>query len=99
MSGKIVEKDERTTFVEYISYKIGYTFLTLALLLDVMYRSFILNEAPWDLLTLIIVSGLIMSLYQYKQKILGKTWIKSSVYVFVIAFIIAIIIVSINKFF
>jgi hypothetical protein len=63
MSEKMVEKDERTTFIEYISYKIGYILITFALLLDVAYRSFMLNEAPWDLLALIIVSGLIMSLY------------------------------------
>jgi hypothetical protein len=98
MSEKMVEKDERTTFIENISYKIGYIFLTFALLPDVAYRSSMLNEATWDLLALIIVSGLIMSLYQYKQKSLGKTRIKTFLYVFVIAFILAFIMVFIRTF-
>jgi hypothetical protein len=99
MDSKMVEKDERTTFIENISYKFGYIFITFALLLDVAYRSFKQNEAPWDLLALIIISGLVMSLYQYKQKILGKTWIKTFIYVFAIAFIIGIIMVFIRKLF
>ncbi|HWQ72846.1 MAG TPA: hypothetical protein VN370_11050 [Desulfitobacteriaceae bacterium] len=99
MNKKMVEKDERTIFVENISYKFGYIFLAFALLLDVAYRSLILNEAPWDLLALIIISGLVMSIYQFQQKILGKTWLKTFLYVFVIAVIFAIIMVFIRKLF
>ncbi|RJE48896.1 MULTISPECIES: hypothetical protein [unclassified Dehalobacter] len=99
MASNRVEKDERTTFIENISYKFGYVFITFALLLDVVYRSLKLNEAPWDLLALIIISGLVMSLYQYKQKILGKTWIKTFIYVFTISFIIAFIMAFIRKLF
>ncbi|KGP75366.1 hypothetical protein JT05_11075 [Desulfosporosinus sp. Tol-M] len=99
MSEKMVEKDERTTFIENISYKFGYIFITFALLLDVVYRSFMQNETPWDLLLLVIVSGLVISLYQYKQKIFGKTWIKTFIYVFAVAFIISFIVVFIKKFF
>ncbi len=96
MTSKMIEKDERTTFIENISYKFGYIFITFALLLDVVYRSLKLNEAPWDLLGLIIISGLIMSLYQYKQKILGKTWLKTFILIFAISFIIAFIMVFIR---
>lgn len=34
-----------------------------------MYRSFRLNEAPWDLFGLIFLSGFVMTVYQYKQKL------------------------------
>ncbi|RNC62743.1 MAG: hypothetical protein AWM53_02084 [Candidatus Dichloromethanomonas elyunquensis] len=98
MSNQTVEKDERSTFIENISYKFGYIFITFALLLDVVYRS-LKNEAPWDLLALVIISGLVMSLYQYKQKILGKTWIKTCIYVFAVSFIIAFIMAFIRKLF
>lgn len=99
MTSKIVEKDERTTFIENISYKFGYIFITFALLLDTAYRSFKFNEAPWDMLAIIIISGVIMSIYQYKQKILGKTWLKIFIFTIIIAFIIAIIMVFVRKLF
>jgi hypothetical protein len=72
MPNKVVEKDERTTFIENISHKYGYNFIAFALLIDVMYRSIMLNEAPWDLLGIIITSGFVMAIYQYQQKILEK---------------------------
>lgn len=99
MTSKIVKKDERTTFIENISYKFGYIFITFALLLDTAYRSFKFNEAPWDMLAIIIISGVIMSIYQYKQKILGKTWLKIFIFTIIIAFIIAIIMVFVRKLF
>ena len=48
MFDKMVEKDERTTFIEGVGYSYGYKFLTYGLLLDIMYRSFRLDEAPWE---------------------------------------------------
>ena len=97
MTSKIVKKDERTTFIENLSYKFGYIFITFALLIDVAYRSIKLDESSWDLLAFIIISGLVMSIYQYKQKILGKTWMKTVIYIFAIAFAFAIIMVFIRS--
>ncbi len=85
MNNKNVEKDERTTYFENISYKFGYIFITFALLLDVAYRSLILGEAPWDLLGIVIISGLVLSSYQYKQKILGKAWMVAVFYTVVVS--------------
>lgn len=76
MANKRIEKDERTAFIEKISYGYGYKFITFALLLDIIYRSFRYNEAPWDLFAIIILSGLGMTLYQHRQKILGFGWLK-----------------------
>lgn len=91
MNDKMVEKDERTIFIENKSYSYGYKFLSIALLLDVMYRSLMLNEAPWDLLVLIMVSGFIMTAYQYKQKILGQKWLKITVIALAVAMVAALI--------
>ncbi|AHF10095.1 MULTISPECIES: hypothetical protein [Dehalobacter] len=99
MISKMVERDERTTFIENISYKFGYVFITFALLLDTAYRSLYSNEAPWDLLAIIIISGVVMSIYQYKQRILGNTWLRTFIFTFIIAFIIAIIMVFVRKLF
>lgn len=99
MTNKMVEKDERTTFIENASYKFGYNFIAFALLLDVIYRGIRFNEAPWDLLVITIISGFVMTIYQYKQKILGKTWLKTIALTFVIAFILALLLAfTIKKF-
>jgi RsiW-degrading membrane proteinase PrsW (M82 family) len=81
----MVNKDERSIFVENVSYKFGYTVVTFALLLDVMYRSLRFKEAPWDLLLIIFLSGLVMTVYQFKQKIFEKAMIKYMVITLVIA--------------
>ena len=91
MIKKMVEKDERTAFIENTSFSYGYKFLAFALLLDIMFRSFRLNEAPWDLFTIIIMSGFAMVVYQYKQKILGKIWIRTVGSTIIISIISAII--------
>jgi uncharacterized membrane protein YsdA (DUF1294 family) len=101
MIKKMINKDERTTFIENASFSFGYKFLAFALLIDIMYRSFRFNESPWDLFAIIITSGFVMSAYQYKHKILGKSWFKTVALTFVIAIISAILLVLIaisNKF-
>lgn len=68
MTNKMITKDERTTFIENISYKFGYNFIAYTLLIDVVYRALRFNEASWDLLAIVIISGLVMTVYQYKKK-------------------------------
>lgn len=97
MANKMVSKDERTTFIENVSYKFGYNFIAFALLIDVMYRGVRNNESSWDLLAIIITSGLVMTAYQYRQKILEKTWLKSVALIFVIALIIAFLFAFVMK--
>lgn len=96
-NNKITNKDERAIFIENVSYKFGYNLITFALFFDVIYRGLILNEAAWDLLGIIIISGLVMTLYQYKQKILDNNWIKTVVISSLIAFIVALLISFIIK--
>lgn len=92
---KIVEKDERATYVENISYSFGYKFITYSLLLDIMYRSFRFDEAPWDLFGIIIISGFIITIYQYNQKILSKMWLKTILLLSVISCIVAVLAVTV----
>lgn len=94
----IVTRDERTMAVENQSIIWAYCFITYALLLDVMYRSLVLNEAAWDLLGMVIVGGFISTSYQYFQKTITKGWLSRTTIVmllgmgvaaFVVAFILA----------
>lgn len=98
MTNKTVERDERTTFVENIGYKYGYSFIAFALLLDVAYRSFRLGEASWDLLGIIVLSGLVMAVYKYQQGILGKSWTKIIALAFATAAIAGLLITLIVNF-
>ena len=72
MTSKKFEKDERTTFIENQSYRYGYIVLNFGILINIIYRSFRLNEAPWDLFGLIFLGGLITTVHQYRYKIFTK---------------------------
>jgi hypothetical protein len=97
MANKRIEKDERTAFIENISYGYGYKFISFALLFDIMYRSFRYNETSWDLFAIIILSSSAMTIYQHRQKILGKSWLKTVGLTFIVAIVSAIIIMFITK--
>jgi hypothetical protein len=66
-----VERDERRVAVENASYKWAYTFIIFALLIDVMYRGAVRDEAAWDLMALIGVGGIVSMMYQARQKTAG----------------------------
>ena len=67
-----VERDERTVAVENASYKWAYIFLSFALLIDVVYRGVVRNEAAWDLMALVVVGGIVCAVYQARQKTLAR---------------------------
>jgi Family of unknown function (DUF6442) len=88
---KKIEKDERTVFIENQSYKYGCAILNFGILIDIIYRSVRFNEASWDLFGLIFLSGLVTTVYQYKQKIFTKNWIKSILILIIITAILSVI--------
>ena len=74
MSDTVVHRDERTTAVENASYRWAYSMLTFGLLLIVAYRSFVHQESPWDLLGLVILTGLFTAAYQGFHHVLTGRW-------------------------
>lgn len=70
-----VQHDERTIAVGNAGYRWAYNILAYALLIDVMCRSVLRNEAAWDLLAFVIVSGSICTIYQARQKTLADGWV------------------------
>lgn len=85
MKFRKVQRDERTIYVENKSYKYGYIFLTYALMADIFYRSIKFKEDPFDLLFLIIITGLGMGVYQYHKKIFSDSWKKIFVIILLIS--------------
>jgi len=83
------ERDERTVAVENASYKWACTFLTFALLIDVIYRGLVRDEAAWDLFALVIVGGAVSAVYQARHKTLPRAWgNKATLIVFVASVIV-----------
>lgn len=88
----MIEKDERTIVVENESYRIAYSVISYGILIDIMYRSFFLKEAPWDLFVLIFLGGIVATAYQYKQKIFTHKWIRSILILVVLSALTALIV-------
>jgi len=74
MKPQPVIRDERTLTVENSSYRWAYFLLTFGLLAIVAYRSFVWRESNWDLLALVILSGVVTSLYQGANRVLSHRW-------------------------
>lgn len=71
------DKDERAVEVEKSSYSLAYRVITFAILIDVVYRSIVLKQAAWDLLGIVILAGLVATLYQTRYKIATRSWVKA----------------------
>ena len=69
-----VVRDERTLSVENASYRWGYLFLAYGVLLIAAYRGLVQRVANWELLALVIVSGLVTTLYQGRYRVLSGRW-------------------------
>ena len=67
-----VDRDERTVAAENASYRWAYLVMTYGLLLSVAYRSFFRHEASWDLIGLVVLSGVVATLFQGRAHVLTK---------------------------
>jgi len=69
------DRDEiRAIAAENVSYALGYKFVTLLLLSDILYRAWTKGEAAWDLMGLVLGSGLLVTLYQAKSRMFTPRW-------------------------
>ncbi len=72
MTSSAVHRDERTLVIENASYRWAFHVFAYGLLIIVAYRSFVKNEAAWDLLSLVVLGGVVASLYQWMHNVLTK---------------------------
>ncbi len=72
MNGPDVVRDERTLAVENASFRWAYLFMTYGLLAVVAFRAFALKQASWDLLALVIGSGVLTTGYQGLHRVLTR---------------------------
>ena len=70
----LVERDERTVAVANAGYKWACILLMYALLVDVMYRGIVRQEAAWDLLAFVIAGGAVCLIHQVRHRTLPRGW-------------------------
>jgi hypothetical protein len=87
-----VKTDERTVAVLYASNTWGLNLIVFALLADIMYRSAVLHEAPWDLFVLLGGSGAISMLYLARHRVLGQVFGWKAVILMALAALIAAVV-------
>jgi hypothetical protein len=96
MKDSLVEKDERTIAIENISYRWAYIVLSFGLLIDTAYRSFVRNEASWDLLALVVLTGLVATVYQGMKKTLTKSWVFWAAGTALLAAVVAVVVIFVR---
>lgn len=65
----LAPRDEREASVDRAADRLIALVLSYGLLGLVAYRSFVLHEAAWDLLGLLVVSGVVGFAYRWRQRV------------------------------
>jgi hypothetical protein len=87
-------RDERTVVVEHANYRLACGFVLFALLLDVIYRSLVRQEARWDLLAIVIVGGVGCIMFEWKKTLTSRTFELLSVLLMVVGVVAALIAIA-----
>lgn len=69
---RLTVRDEREEAVDRAADRLGYLVLAFGLLAIVAYRSFVRGEASWDLLGLVVVSGVVGAAYRWSRGVLTR---------------------------
>ena len=97
MNKNNVERDERTTAVENAGYRLSYLIVTFGLLGLTAYRSLAMHQPSWDLLTLVILSGIVNATYQGSRRVINVGWIVRTLGTVFIALLLAVLLITIQK--
>lgn len=74
MLGRSVIRDEREAGIDLGADRLSYVVLSYGLLVIVAYRAFVLGEASWDLLGLVILGGLVGVAYRFRMRAVARGW-------------------------
>jgi hypothetical protein len=87
-----VKANERTAAILLAGKTWGLNVVLYGLLIDIMYRSAVLHEAPWDLFALIGLSGAVSAAYAARHKVLGHVFGRRTVFVLALSALVAAVI-------
>lgn len=88
--------DERERAVELAGDRLAYLVLAFGVLVVVLVRSFALHEASWDLLAVVVLSGVVKVGYRVWQRAMPPRLAASSLVALALAAALAIALVSIR---
>ncbi len=71
---RLVLRDERELSVDRAADRLAYLVLSFGLLAVVTYRSFVDGAASWDLLALVVLGGLVGTLYRLARHAVSREW-------------------------
>lgn len=91
MTGTMIDHDERTVAIDNASYRWAYLFLSFGLLTTVAYRSFALGQSSWDLLALVVISGVVTAAFRFRHGAMTRGSSRSTVLAIVGGVVIAIV--------
>lgn len=92
-----VVRDERTVAVENAGYRLSYLVLTFGLLGLTTFRSMMLHQSSWDLLTLVILGGVVNATYQGSRRVINPGWVIATLGTVFIALLLAVLIIAIKS--
>ena len=92
-----VGQDERTVAVIDASFAPACFFYWLALPIDYAYRAIVRHENAWDLMALFFGGIAICTIYQARQKILGKAYWVNVVCIGAVGFITVVVVTAMTE--
>ncbi len=93
----LVPRDEREQGIDRAADRLAYLVLSFGLLAIVAYRSFADGAASWDLLGLVILGGLVGTLYRLARRAVSREWITVAAGTATVALVVAAIIAFVTR--
>jgi hypothetical protein len=94
---RLLPRDERETSVDLAADRLAYLVLSFGLLVIVAYRGFVDRQASWDLLGLVILSGMVGTLYRLRGRVVTRRWESVVAGSVVVALVVAAIIAVVTR--
>lgn len=70
----LVVRDEREASVDQAADRVSYLVLSFGLLAIVAYRSLVDREASWDLISLVVLGGIVGTAYRVQHRAVSRRW-------------------------
>jgi uncharacterized membrane protein len=93
----LVSRDEREQSIDHAADRLAYLVLSFGLLAIAAYRGFTDGGASWDLLGLVVLGGVVGTLYRLTRKAVSRDWIIVAVGTGVIALVVAAVAVLASR--
>ncbi|MEX1171764.1 MAG: hypothetical protein WEG56_04030 [Chloroflexota bacterium] len=92
MMNHLVSRDERESSVDHRGDRLAYLVLSFGLLAIVAYRSFAEGAASWDLLALVVLGGVVGTVYRLSQRAVSREWAIVAIGTGAIALVVGVIV-------